>query len=78
MAEQVARAADLEVAHRDLEAAAERGVVADRAQPLVGGLGEHLVGRVEQVGVGALAAAADPAAQLVQLTEARGGRRGRR
>jgi hypothetical protein len=46
------------------------GRLADRAQPLVGLLGQHLVARVEQVGVGALAAAAHPAAQLVHLAEA--------
>ena len=74
--EQVAGAADLEVAHGDLEAAAERRVVADRAKPLVGRLGEDLVGRVEEVGVGALAAAPDATAQLVQLT--RGPRRSAR
>ena len=70
LAEQVAGAADLEVAHGDLEAAAELGGLADRLQPLVGLLGQHHVGRVEQVGVGPLAAAPDPAAQLVQLAEA--------
>ena len=32
-AEEVARAADLEVAHRDLEAGAELGVVGQRRQP---------------------------------------------
>ena len=55
LAEQVAGAADLEVAHGDLEAAPELGGLADRAEPLVGLLGERLVARVEQVGVGALA-----------------------
>ena len=34
-AEQVARAADLEVAHRDLEAGTEVGELADRLQPFV-------------------------------------------
>ena len=68
-AEQVAGAADLEVAHRDPEPGAELGELADRLQPLVGLLGEGLVLRVQQVRVGPLAAATDPAPQLVQLGE---------
>ena len=39
-------------------------------QPVVRGLGQRLLRRVEEVAVGALAAAADAAAQLVQLAEA--------
>ena len=69
-AEQVAGAADLEVAHGDLEPAAELGGLADRLQPLVGLLAERDLDRVEQVGVRPLAAAADPAPELVQLAEA--------
>ena len=41
-------------------------------EPLVRGLGQRLVGRVQEVGVGALAAAADAAAKLVQLRQAEG------
>ncbi len=69
-AEQVARTADLEVAHRELEARAEVGELADRLEPLVRLLAQHPVGRVEQVGVGTLAPPADPAPQLVELREA--------
>ena len=69
-AEQVARAADLEVAHGDLESGSELGVLADRPQPLVGLLAEHPVGRMEEVRVGALPAATHPAPDLVQLPEA--------
>ena len=76
-AEQVAGAADLEVLHRDRHAAAEVGVLGQRGQPLVRGLGERLLGRVEEVGVGPLAGPADPAAQLVQLARGRGCRRAR-
>ena len=68
-AEQVPRAADLEVAHRDLEPRPEVGELADRLQPLVGLLGEARVVRVEQIRVRPLTAAADAAAQLVQLGE---------
>src|SRR6478735_2259950 len=70
LAEQVAGAADLQVAHRDLEPRTEVGGLADRLQPLVGLLGQPGLGRVEQVGVGPAAAAADAAAQLVHLAEA--------
>ena len=42
-AEQVAGAADLEVAHGDLEARAQLGGLADRLQPLVGLLGQRAV-----------------------------------
>ena len=69
LAEQVAGAADLEVAHGDLEAAAQLGGLADGLQPLVGLLGQDPVGGVEEVGVGPLAAAPDPAAELVQLAQ---------
>ena len=68
-AEQVAGAADLEVLHRHLHAGAELGVRGQGGQPVVGGLGELGVGRVEEVRVGAFATAAHPAAQLVELRE---------
>jgi hypothetical protein len=69
LAEQVAGAADLEVAHGDLEAGPQLGGLADRLEPLVGLLGEDLVARVEQVGVGAAAGPADAPPELVQLPE---------
>ena len=69
-AEQVAGAADLEVAHGDLEARAQLGRLADGLEALVGLFGERAVAGVEQVGVGALARPPDPAPDLVELTEA--------
>ena len=68
-AEEVAGPADLQVAHGDLEAGAQLGVLADRPQPLVGLFGEDAVGRMEEVGVGPLSPAAHPATDLVQLAE---------
>src|SRR3954470_17241963 len=70
VAEQVAGAADLEVPHRDLEAGAELGVVAERAQALRRLLGERGRARVQEVRVRALARAADTPADLVELGEA--------
>ena len=55
VAEQVARAADLQVAHRDLEAGAELGVVGERGQALAGLLRERRRRGIEEVCVGALA-----------------------
>ena len=62
--------ADLEVLHRDGHAGAHLGVLRDRREPVVRGLGQRPLGRIGEVGVAALAAAPDPAAQLVQLREA--------
>ncbi len=72
VAEQVAGAADLQVAHRDLEARAELGVVRQRRQPLRRLGRERCRGVVEQVGVGALAAAAHASAYLVELRQPEG------
>ena len=54
-AEQVAGAADLEVAHRDLEAGAELGVVGERRQPRRAPPASARARRgIEEVGVGAV------------------------
>ena len=68
-AEQVPGAADLQVLQRDVHAGADLGVLRHRGQPLVRGLGQRLLRRVEEVRVRPLPAAADPAAQLVQLRQ---------
>ena len=68
-AQDVARAADLQVLHRHRRARAQLGVLRDGGEPVVRGLGERVLRREQEVGVAALAAAADPAAQLVQLGE---------
>jgi hypothetical protein len=67
--EQVARAANLEVAHGDLEARAELGVVRERGQAGTR-LRRQLGGvRVEEVRVGEDVGASDAAPYLVQLGE---------
>ena len=53
-----------------LKPGAQLGGLADGLQPLVRLLGDGPVGREEQVGVGPLTGAADPAPQLVELAEA--------
>ena len=70
LAEEVARAADLEVAHGDPEARPELGGLTDGPQALVGLLGQHPVRRVEEVGVGPHPGATDAPTQLVELPEA--------
>jgi hypothetical protein len=70
VAQQVAGTADLEVAHGDLEAGPQLRVVAQRAEALRRLLGQRGGARVQEVGVGALAAAAHAAADLVELGQA--------
>ena len=70
LAEQVACAANFEVAHRDLESATKVGGLADGLESFVGLFGEGLVAGVEQIGVGTRPAATNAAAQLVHLAEA--------
>ena len=68
-AQEVARAADLEVAHRDREAGAELGVVGKGRE--AGARFRRQLGRVriEEVGVRQLVGAAHPPADLVELSE---------
>ncbi len=70
--EQVAGAAQLQVAHRHAESGAELGVVRQRRQPLRGVRRERGGGVVHQIRVGALAAASDAPADLVELGQAEG------
>jgi len=70
-AEQVARAADFEVAHGDFEAAAERGVLPDGADPLAH-IGQQAgVARQQQVSVSLVLVTPHPPAQLVQIAQAK-------
>ena len=66
-AEQVACPADLEILHGDLHPRTEIVVLRDGRQPLVGRLAQRLLGWVAEIGVAALTAAPDAAAQLMQL-----------
>ncbi|CAB4882033.1 unannotated protein [freshwater metagenome] len=69
IAEQVSGTADLQVAHRDLEAGAQLRVVGERAQAPHRLVAQRRSTRVEEIGVGTLAAATDAAADLVKLRE---------
>ena len=69
-AEHVACAAELEVEGGDLEAGAEVGEFLEGGEAAAGDFGEFLLGRDEEVGVGAAIAAAYAAAELVELDEA--------
>ena len=64
-AEQVAGTANLQVLHRKLQASAQLVVGRHRLQTLVRNLAEGLIYRVQEVGVGALAATTHASSQLV-------------
>jgi hypothetical protein len=67
--QQISSAANLQIAHGDSEASAKLGGLLNRLQALLG-LGRHaVIAFVEQVGVGALRAAADSPTQLVELRQ---------
>ena len=71
-AEYVARAADLEVLHGNLEACAKLCRGEHGLEALLRRLGEAAVLGNEQVGVGATGAASDAATKLVELGESEG------
>ena len=64
-AEQVAGTTNLQVLHRKLQASAQLIVGRHSLQTLVRNLAEGLIHRVQEVGVGALAATTHAATQLV-------------
>ena len=68
--QQVPRAADLQVAQRDLEALAQLVQAGDHVEPLVRLLGQRPARVVEEVGVSAPSRATNAAAQLIQLRQA--------
>ena len=69
-AEDVARAANLEVAHGDLESAAELRVLLERADALAGVVEQRGVAWQNQIGKSLVLVTPDAAAQLVQLAQA--------
>ena len=68
--EEVACAADFEVAHGDLEAGSERGVLLDGRHALAGLREELCVAWEQEVGVGLVLVASDATAELVEFGEA--------
>ena len=71
-AQDIARAADFQVAHGDRIARAELGVLGNRLQPLAAFVGWRLAVVAEEIGIGALRPAPHPPAQLVELRQAEG------
>ena len=71
-AEQVSCPTDLQILHRHSHSRTQIGVRCDGLQPVVRGLGQGLLRRVQEVGVGTFSTTADPAAQLMQLAETKG------
>ena len=69
-AQQIARAANFEVAHCNLEARAELGVLADGFESLFCDFGQNLSPPERQIGVSMAARPSHAAAQLVQLGKA--------
>ena len=65
--EQIARAANLKIAHGNLDAGAEFSKFANRLQSLAGGLGERFEGRYCQIGVCPAGASSHAPSDLVQL-----------
>ena len=68
--EEVAGPTELKVAHRDPEAGAELSVLAHRGEALTGNLEEPSVAVEQEVSVGLMFEAPDPATELVKLREA--------
>ena len=69
-AKQIARATDFEVAHGNLETAAERGILFDGGDAFADIGHETAVARQEQVGIGLVFVAAHATAQLVEVAQA--------
>ena len=68
--EEIAGAADLQVAHRQLESRSQVLQLPDDVETLVGALAERPLHGVEEVRVGALPGPPDPAPELVELGQA--------
>ena len=69
-AQQIARAADFQVAHGDFEAAAERRVLLDCADALASVGQKTRVPRQQQIGVGLMLVTPHPTAQLIEIAQA--------
>ena len=70
VAQKVSGATQLQILHGHVETGAERRVLRDRGEPVVGLLGHRLGRVVQEVGVRAFTSTADAAAQLMKLAQA--------
>ena len=71
-AEDVAGAADLEIAHGDFHAAAIAARFDESVEPFAGGFREVGVFRNEEIGIGGAVPSPDAAAELIEVGEAIG------
>src|SRR5439155_14974677 len=69
-AEQIARAANFQVAHGDFEPAAQRRVLFDGADPFAGGSQQACMAWQEQISVSLMLVTSHPSAQLVKVAQA--------
>ena len=67
LSQKVARAADLQILHRNLKTAAQIGKLPDRRQTLFCNFPQHLVPLIHQKGISRPVRASDTSAQLIQL-----------
>ena len=67
LAQDASRAADLQVSHRDPEAASEVCVLPDGAQSLLRHFPEHLVSLVHEKGIGRAPCSPHAPAELIEL-----------
>ena len=70
-AEDIARAPNLQVAHRDFEPRAERRVLLDRVDPLPRFARAHHVARQHEIRVGLVLRAPDAPAELIQIGQSK-------
>ena len=68
-AQQIASAPDFQVTHGDAEPGSQFIGLQDGVDALAGGLGDLMVVRQQQVGVGPVVSSSHPAAQLVELSQ---------
>ena len=70
VAQQIARAANVEIVAGKLEPGAQRVEVGQHLQPLLRGIGHLPLGRGDEIGIGARLGATDAPAKLVELRQA--------
>ena len=70
LTQKIARAANRQVTHGNLKAAAQFSKVANGRQPLFTKFRQHLVWLIHKIGIGNAIAAANPSPNLIELRQA--------